>query len=176
MKKAGLFLISAVIIIAALSCDGRSRSTENGGIMTNEAETEESSEVLDILTGTNYFYQNNTAIPTRTFNQLSGQQRIYGTWASVNEALNVNNAVIFSGDKMIWYNGSNLRVIRIDSFTAINNTGTDTSARFPNGYRIRGVYTEGDRNGEAYNLPWYISTDNRSLIQGSAGAVVYNRY
>ena len=105
---------------------------------------------------------------------LSGQERVYGTWYARN-----NSIYIISSNTLTFYDGETRFVVSINSFTADTNVETVNPALYPNGFRIRGVYTEtenSDRNiGDSFDYRFYPATDNRSIVRrGSTN--VWNRY
>jgi hypothetical protein len=129
--------------------------------------------LLDIITGNNYFRQPDAA---RTPIQLSGQGRLYGTWYSGTS----NNATIITSNNVTVVQNERHLVARIESIEPVTNTNAATRDRFPEGYRIRGVYTESNQSGtpvgSAYNRVWYISADNRTLNRSDSTTNVWNRY
>ena len=104
---------------------------------------------------------------------LSGQERVYGKWYARN-----NSIYIISSDTLTFYDGETSFVVNINSFTADTNAETINPVLYPNGYRIRGVYTKTENSdriaGDSFDFRFYPATDNRSIVRrGSAN--VWNR-
>ncbi|MCL1947078.1 MAG: hypothetical protein FWF51_08030 [Chitinivibrionia bacterium] len=107
---------------------------------------------------------------------LSGQESVYGTWYARN-----NSIYIISSDTLTFYDGQTRFVVSINSFTADTNVETIDAVLYPNGFRIRGVYTETEntesinRNvGDSFDYRFYPSTDNRSMVRRGS-EYVYKR-
>ena len=111
---------------------------------------------------------------------LSGQERIYGTWYAEN-----NSAYIITS-KTATYIGSgsaNRFVISISDFETVanNDEGNDSyvhQTAYPGGYRIRGVYTETDQSttnvGDSFSRIFYMNTNNVSMMRTTGD--VWNKY
>jgi len=105
---------------------------------------------------------------------LSGQERIYGTWYSSG-----NSVYVITKDTVTYVYNSEYFVVSINSFTADTNVETVNPALYPNGYRIRGVYTETNQSstsvGDSFDRRFYPAADNSSIVRrGSTN--VWNRY
>ncbi|MCL2101162.1 MAG: hypothetical protein FWH22_05555 [Fibromonadales bacterium] len=129
------------------------------------------SQALDIITGNNYYYKPAAPPPI----QRSGQERIYGTW------YRSNNVYVLTEETLSYFSSSDRFVIGITAIEAVANTGQypdAPQADYPNGYRIRGVYTETNQSstsiGDAFSRIFYISPDNTSIMRTTGN--VWNRY
>jgi TolB-like protein len=113
--------------------------------------------------------------PVASNNQHSEQGNIYGTWYSSQDS----TIYIISDNNIIWTSDSNRSVIKINSFQYIANVNQTTKDKYPNGYRVIGIYTETNESnryvGGTYDRTWYIHTDNRSMIRADLDGYVWNK-
>ena len=105
-----------------------------------------------------------------TVQSPSEQERIYGIWNQSNTTYPDTTYVISDNSIIMTYDDQYLRsVIQINSFQNSINKKRTSKDKFPNGYRIRGVFIETNEPnrsvGDTYDRTWYISTDNQSIIR-----------
>ena len=111
---------------------------------------------------------------TQIMPNLSDKNRIYGTWY----LRGGNSAYIFRDNTLIFISSSDRFVISISDFEPVTNTAYAPQATYPNGYRIRGVYTEANQSsiniGDSFSRIFYISTDNTSIMRQNYN--IWDRY
>ena len=105
---------------------------------------------------------------------LTGQERVYGTWYASG-----NSVYVITEDTLTFVSSSDYFVVSINSFTADTNVETINTTLYPDGYRIRGVYTETTQNttavGDSFDRRFYPATNNSSIIRrGSEN--IWDRY
>jgi hypothetical protein len=98
---------------------------------------------------------------------LSAEERVLGTWYADN-----NSVYVITRDTLTFLSSSHSYVVKINSFTAVNNEDSATSGSYPDGFRIRGARSVGG----SFNYLFFPAPGNRSMLVRSASSIVYHRY